>query len=55
MIEAALAHARGDKTEAAYFRSDLFGKRRRLMADWAAFVERVEVPADNVVAMRAGA
>lgn len=55
VIEAALAHARGDKTEAAYFRSDLFDKRRRLMADWAAFVERVEVPADNVVAMRAGA
>ncbi|WP_374671740.1 tyrosine-type recombinase/integrase [Acidovorax temperans] len=55
VIEAALAHARGDKTEAAYFRSDLFDKRRRLMADWAAFVERVEVSADNVVAMRAGA
>ena len=55
VIEAALAHVRGDKTEAAYFRSDLFEKRRRLMADWAAFVDRVEVSADNVVAIRAGA
>ena len=55
VVEAALAHVRGDKTEAAYFRSDLFDKRRRMMTEWAAFVERVEVPADNVVAMRAGA
>ncbi len=55
VVEAALAHVRGDKTEAAYFRSDLFDKRRRMMAEWATFVERVEVPADNVVAMRAGA
>ena len=55
VVEAALAHVRGDKTEAAYFRSDLFDKRRRMMTEWAAFVARVEVPADNVVAMRAGA
>ena len=55
VVEAALAHARSDKTEAAYFRSDLFDKRRRMMAEWAAFVERVEVPADNVVAMRGAA
>lgn len=55
VVEAALAHARGDKTEAAYFRSDLFDKRRRMMAEWAAFVERVEVPAGNVVAMRGAA
>jgi integrase len=35
--EAALAHAVGDKTEAAYRRGDLFEKRRRLMRDWARF------------------
>ena len=33
----ALAHAIGDKVEAAYRRGDLFEKRRRLMDEWAAF------------------
>ena len=37
-MEAALAHTIKDKAEAAYARSDLFDKRRKLMADWAAFV-----------------
>jgi integrase len=36
--EAALAHVVENKTEAAYFRSDLFNKRRDLMALWAQFV-----------------
>lgn len=40
VAEAALAHVLGDKVEAAYRRGDLFDKRRRLMADWAAFCER---------------
>jgi integrase len=35
VVEMALAHAVGDKVEAAYRRGDLFEKRRRLMADWA--------------------
>ncbi len=35
--EMALAHAIGDKVEAAYRRGDLFEKRRRMMVDWAAF------------------
>lgn len=35
VAEAALAHAKGDKTEAAYARSDLLDKRRAMMADWA--------------------
>lgn len=35
VIEHALAHNLKDKTEAAYFRSDLFEKRRQLMDDWA--------------------
>jgi len=35
VIEAALAHQLENKTEAAYFRSDLFEKRRALMNDWA--------------------
>lgn len=35
VIEAALAHGIKDKAEAAYARSDLFDKRRDLMAAWA--------------------
>jgi integrase len=38
VAEAALAHAVGDKVEAAYRRGDLFAKRVALMNDWAAFV-----------------
>ncbi len=39
VIEAALAHRLKDKAEAAYARGDLFVKRRRLMEDWAAYLE----------------
>lgn len=39
--EQALAHAIGDKVEAAYRRGDLFEKRKRLMRDWAKFCETV--------------
>ena len=35
VMEAALAHVVGDSTEAAYFRSDLFERRRTLMDQWA--------------------
>ena len=37
VAEAALAHAVGDKVEAAYRRGDLFEKRRQLMDAWARF------------------
>jgi integrase len=37
VIEMALAHAVGDKVEAAYRRGDLFEKRRRLMEAWAGY------------------
>ncbi len=37
VCEMALAHAVGDKTEAAYRRGDLLEKRRELMNAWAAF------------------
>lgn len=39
IAEAALAHVVGSKTEAAYQRGDLLEKRRRLMDDWAHYVE----------------
>lgn len=40
VAEMALAHAIGDKVEAAYRRGDLFEKRRLMMADWAKFLGR---------------
>jgi integrase len=39
VCEMALAHTIGNKAEAAYRRGDLFDKRRRLMADWASFLD----------------
>jgi integrase len=59
VAEMALAHAIGDETEAAYRRGDLFEKRRRLMAEWAAFCNApVAAPAasgrDKVVALKRG-
>ena len=38
VIEAALAHLVQNKVEAAYARSDLFERRRRLMDDWEAYL-----------------
>ena len=38
VVEAALAHIVKNKVEAAYLRSDLFERRRRLMAEWADYV-----------------
>ena len=38
VCELALAHVNSDRVEAAYRRTDLFEKRRVLMADWAAYV-----------------
>jgi integrase len=40
VIEQALAHRLKDKAEAAYARGDLFQKRRKLMTDWAAYLEQ---------------
>jgi len=40
VVEAALAHAVGDKVVAAYLRGDLMEKRRRLMDEWGEFCER---------------
>jgi integrase len=38
VCENALAHVSGDKTEAAYRRSDALEKRRALMQDWAGYL-----------------
>jgi integrase len=37
VVEMALAHAIGDRVEAAYRRGDLLAKRRELMDDWARY------------------
>ncbi len=40
VCEMALAHTVGDQVEAAYMRSDLFEKRKRLMLEWERYCER---------------
>ena len=40
VIEAALAHVVRNRVEAAYARSDLFERRRRLMDDWARYLDQ---------------
>ena len=51
VAEMSLAHAIGDKVEAAYRRGDLFEKRRLLMTEWAAYCDRVE-PNAKVISLR---
>jgi integrase len=47
VAEMALAHAIGDKVEAAYRRGDLFEKRRQLMNEWAKYCGKVEERSDG--------
>lgn len=51
VIEAALAHGIKDKAEAAYARSDLFDKRRKLMEAWT-LVATAQRGEGNVVALK---
>ena len=53
VAEMALAHAVGDKVEAAYRRGDLFHKRRQLAEAWAKFCAAAPVQAGQVVPLRA--
>lgn len=50
VCEMALAHAIGDRVEAAYRRGDLFEKRRRMMAEWGTFCD-MPVTDGKVVAL----
>jgi integrase len=52
VIEMALAHQTISKVEAAYLRSDLFEKRRRLMAAWADFCTKPAATGATVTALR---
>ena len=49
VTERAMAHVVGDKTEAAYLRSDVFQKRRKLMDRWANFCETAKAAKSNNV------
>jgi integrase len=54
VIDMSLAHAVGDKVEAAYRRGDLFEKRRKLMEAWAKFCASKPAPiTDKVVPITA--
>ena len=44
VVEAALAHVVRNRVEAAYARSDLFERRRRLMDEWAAYLAATPRP-----------
>jgi integrase len=52
VVEMALAHTIKNKVEAAYRREDALDKRRRLMAEWAAYCDRAE-PVGELVALSA--
>jgi integrase len=51
IAEQALAHANNDRVEAAYQRSDLLNKRRKLMSAWAAFASTPTDETGKVVAI----
>jgi integrase len=52
VVEAALAHAIENKTEAAYRRSDALEKRRALMAAWAAYCNPEKEAGSKVTPLR---
>ena len=43
VMEAALAYVKSDKVPAAYARSDLLERRRRLMEEWGEYVARTSM------------
>ena len=53
VIEATLAHVVQNRVEAAYRRTDLFGRRRRLMDDWAAYLSDEGREPDDPLTRRA--
>jgi len=53
VAEMALAHAVGDKVEAAYRRGDLFDKRRRLMDAWGEFCAKAPAERAKILSLRA--
>ena len=54
VCEAALAHAVSDKVEAAYQRSDVLEKRRKMMDQWARYITAAPAAGNKVVPIRRG-
>jgi integrase len=54
IVEAALAHAVGSKTVAAYARGDLFDRRRELMNAWSAYCEQPSATPDDAKVVAIG-
>jgi len=52
VVEMALAHAVGNKVEAAYRRGDLFEKRRRLMTEWATYCNMPKAATRTIIPLR---
>jgi integrase len=52
VIDMALAHSIGDKTEAAYRRGILLAKRARLMDEWGKFCSTPAATGDDVIPLR---
>lgn len=48
VAEASIAHVLSDKTEAAYRRSDLLGKRARLIADWGKYCFKANIGSNKL-------
>ena len=48
VAEMALAHVVENRVEAAYRRGDLFAKRRRMMQEWADYLDKQEADADGL-------
>ena len=48
VAEMALAHVIENKVEAAYRRGDLFAKRRKMMQDWADYLDKLKAGAEIV-------
>jgi integrase len=52
VAEQALAHTIGSAVERAYRRTDLFEKRRRLMAEWARYCQMPPIGAATVLTLQ---
>jgi hypothetical protein len=53
LLETALAHTLESKVEAAYMHGTQIEKRRKLMQEWADYVELAQGQGDNVVPLKA--
>lgn len=48
VIEMCLSHVVADRVERAYFRTDIFAKRRRLLEEWANYLAEPRAPANMI-------